>query len=74
MCKNNWLYVLYVVELCSYIITNVSNNVQTVEICNFNEGNVTFHQRVYLDMGSDHVGVGGTSPLQLLKNMKLSPQ
>ena len=33
--KNNYTYVIYLVELCTYTIPNVSNNVQTPRILLF---------------------------------------
>lgn len=35
-------FVIYLLELCSYIILNASNDVQTREILNFSRGNIRF--------------------------------
>ena len=43
MCENNLICALYVVEFCSDIITNVSNNVQTGEIHKFTQCDGAFH-------------------------------
>ena len=43
MCENNSTFVLYVVELCSYIIPNVSYNVQTRGIHPYPQGDGAFH-------------------------------
>lgn len=43
MSQNNSIHVIEFVELCLYIMPNVSNNVQTQEICTFIHGNGALH-------------------------------